>query len=224
MLDYYVIFAVIILFGFSITISFLNLKIKINFIRKGDNDDINISLYILKGLLKYKVTIPFIDIINSIDNNEFIKTQVYRKTQVLKEQKIFKKANKKELNFNEMKLLAEKFLDFRRKYLETIKYIMKKIAIDNIYWWTEIGLEDAADTAVLSGILWGIKSNLIMFLKRKYKLDYIYIDIKPYYTEKKLNVIFSCIVTLKLGYIIMTGIKLLLIRIKGGERLERSSN
>ncbi|NLM04787.1 MAG: DUF2953 domain-containing protein [Clostridiales bacterium] len=112
----------------------------------------------------------------------------------------------------------------KKNYFNIIIYIKEKIQIKDIYWETEIGIDDAADTAILSGLLWIIKSNSVVFLENKYFIENIHIDIKPYHSGIKFNMIFNCIGTLKLVNIIVVGIKYIAIKIRGGEIIERASN
>lgn len=224
MMNYYVFWTIVICIGFLIGILYLPLKINIKFIRKGDDENIHTNFYMLNGLIKHTINIPFIDIISNITDNEFIKTSIHSKTQIIQKEEDSTAIDEKKLNLNEIRLLVENIFRFRRRYFQIIKYVQDNIRIDNIYWCTRIGMEDAGDTAILCGILWGIKTNLIMCLKRKYSLNCIYTDIRPCYTEKRFDIVFDCIVALKLGYIIIAGIKIFLIRIKGGVEVERTSN
>ncbi|KJF28171.1 DUF2953 domain-containing protein [Clostridium aceticum] len=197
---------------------FLDLKIEVRFIREGENDELNITISILKGLLKYKTTIPFIDFLNNGRN--IITANIYKKAKVSNTNAIEDEKEEKEFNYDEIKIIIKKGHYYYKKYCEVLHYIHKRITINKVLWKTNIGLEDAADTAIISGILWGIKSNLMTLLKRKLRPQRIYIDVVPCYVSKKFGVIFDCIVTLKIGYIIIAGIKLLSTKIKGGENIE----
>lgn len=54
--------------------------------------------------------------------------------------------------------------------------VMRKIVIcDKFCWITAFGLSDAAQTGVLSGMIWSIKGNILAFLKR----FFIFNDKKP---------------------------------------------
>ena len=46
----------------------------------------------------------------------------------------------------------------------------------------------------------------------------------PYYEGKKFNMELNCIINVKLGYIIITKIRMLMYNLKGGEISGRTSN
>ncbi|AOY77097.1 DUF2953 domain-containing protein [Clostridium formicaceticum] len=197
---------------------FLNLRIEIHFIREGENDEINITVSTLKNLLKYRTTIPFVDFLNNGRN--ILTTNVYKKAEVSNTEALEDEKQEKELNYNEIKIIVKRGHYYYKKYWQVLQYIKKRIIIHKVLWKTQVGLEDAADTAIISGLLWGVKANLMTLLKSKVRPQAIHIDVAPYYVCKRFGMIFDCIVTLKIGYIIIAGIKLLSTKIKGGEDIE----
>lgn len=205
-----------------VLISFLSIKIEVRVIREGENDEINVWISMLNELLRYKVVIPFIDIFNGYNN--LVKTHIHREAELGATSDIAKETNEEGFNLNEIRILVEKGEILYRNYSNIISYIMNKIIINKVEWETQVGLDDAASTAVITGALWGIKSSILLFFKNKFQLSNIYLDVTPYYISKKFAMTFNCIVTLKIGYIINAGIKVLLRKIRGGDKFERSSN
>ncbi|SNR87239.1 Protein of unknown function [Anaerovirgula multivorans] len=214
----YFIFAIVLLMGLIVVLSFLNIKIEVRVIREDNNDEVNVSISLLNDLLKYRMVIPFIDIFNGYNN--LLKAHMHGQAEVGDDNALADHAEEKGFNLNEMKILIEKAEVLYRNYHNIISYVMKKIIISKVQWETKIGVEDAAGTAILTGALWGIKSSIILFFKNKFNLNNIYVNVTPYYVSKKFAMTFNCIVTLKIGYIINTGIKLFLIKIRGGDKFE----
>lgn len=120
--------------------------------------------------------------------------------------------------------LLKKARYIHNQYSSIILYLNNKITIHKLLWETKIGLDNAAVTAIFIGFLWGLKSNIILFIKSKYHLEDVHLNIIPCYTSKRLDIILDCIVTIKIGYIIYAGIKLIFIKIRGGDMYEGASH
>ncbi len=93
-------------------------------------------------------------------------------------------------------------------------------------WYTRFGTGDAASTAVLYGLVWGFKANLIGYLHQRSTFDQQpVIRVIPDYQTPRLDMLFDCIFKAKLGYIIVAAfIAGLRHRLKGGVGFERASD
>ncbi|SDK49852.1 DUF2953 domain-containing protein [Natronincola ferrireducens] len=221
---YYLLIGFVTFLTLFIGILFVNIKIDLGMMRKGENDEINIRISALKELIKYETTIPFVDFFDG--GRSIIRARIYKKAKIARTEASLsgEEGQNEGLNFDEIKAGIDLIKYFYRRYWKVYQYINRKIIIHQIQWCTEIGLEDAAVTAIASGFLWAIKSNIIVFLKTGFTLKDIQINVIPCYASEKLTTTFHCIVTLKIGYIINAGIKMLLIKLKGGGKFERASN
>ncbi|MCC5909908.1 MAG: DUF2953 domain-containing protein [Clostridiaceae bacterium] len=222
MLQVYTIFGmIIVLVLIIIWVLYSNIEIEMDIKRVGQDDEINVFICALNGLLKYHTKIPFVDLFDG--ENGFIKAKIEKNIGSWNnETKI--QERKERFNTNEIKLILKRIKKLHRVYWHTIKYIYQKIIINKVIWKTSVGTDDAAYTAILVGMLWGVKSNLIMLLKNNLILKDAIIDVNPNYNAPKLVTTFNCIVNIKIGYIIIAGIKFLLIKFRGGEKIERASN
>jgi hypothetical protein len=87
-----------------------------------------------------------------------------------------------------------------------------------------IGLNNAAQTALVSGLTLTLFTSLSGFLKSNWSVNDSGIILVPYYKGRKFNMELNCIINIKLGYIIITKIRMLIYNIKGGEISGRTSN
>ena len=110
------------------------------------------------------------------------------------------------------------------KYVAQIRYLISKITIKKIYLHMTIGLNNAAQTALVSGLTLTLFTSLNGFLKSNLKVINSDIILIPYYEGKKFNMELNCIINVKLGYIIITKIRMLMYNLKGGEISGRTSN
>ena len=109
------------------------------------------------------------------------------------------------------------------KYADQIKYLISKIRIDNMNLYMLIGLNNAAQTALVSGLTLTLFTSLSGFLKSNWSVNDSGIILVPYYKGRKFNMELNCIINIKLGYIIITKIRMLIYNIKGGEISGRTS-
>lgn len=56
-----------------------------------------------------------------------------------------------------------------------LRVMRNTVICDKLYWTTAFGLPDAAQTGVLSGVIWGIKGNILAVIK----WFFIFEDLKP---------------------------------------------
>ncbi|SES70152.1 Protein of unknown function [Natronincola peptidivorans] len=205
-----------------IALLFISITIDIKILREGENDEVIIVLSVLNGFFKYKIDIPFLDMVHT--GNNLIRAKIHNDTEVGNKKEQINDSWEEELNFNEIKIIFEEIQSFKKKYWNVIEYIKGKLRIKKVLWYTKIGLEDAAITAIVTGIIWVIKTNIILFIRNTLNLEDISIDVVPNYMSKKFALTFHCIVGLKIGYIIIASIKLLMMKFRGGEKIERASN
>jgi len=100
------------------------------------------------------------------------------------------------------------------KFSGHFKYLASKINIKYLNLDLKLGLQDAAVTAIVYGFTITIFSSIKSYLFNEYGLENISIKIIPYFNETKLDLVLGCIINIRLGHIIITGIRMLLHSIK----------
>ncbi|QUH26574.1 DUF2953 domain-containing protein [Serpentinicella alkaliphila] len=222
-----IIVGIIIFIFISLLVLIIRSKIKINFLimKDGEDDHIEINARALYGLFKYEKKFPFIDIINS--GEDVFEAHIKTNAKVGNiDIPVGEKTDKAIINMDEIHYYKDKIKEIYLTYNKTINYIRRKIIFDKVYWNTIIGTGDAAETAVIIGILWGLKSGILSFINNKLKLDDIDLKVVPNYETTQLKTRLNCIISLKIGYIIIACIKFIIIKIKleVGEKIEHASN
>ena len=109
------------------------------------------------------------------------------------------------------------------KYANQIRYLISKTTIQNFSIDMEIGLGDAAQTALISSSILTVFFSLKGHMKNKFKLKDSQIKLLPNFEGAKFDMVLDCIIDVKLGHIIITGIRMLIHSIKGGEISGRTS-
>ena len=95
--------------------------------------------------------------------------------------------------------------------LPIIKRFLKTIRLENLQWKTAIGTADAAETGVLTGIVWGIKSSIVGFISTNLTVRKIpQIHVHPLFQQKKIKTEIRCMIRFRIGNAILAGIRLLL--------------
>ncbi|QGG49407.1 DUF2953 domain-containing protein [Heliorestis convoluta] len=95
-----------------------------------------------------------------------------------------------------------------RQYLSYLRRNAKKLQIRKLHWGSHVGGTDALETAMLSGFLWTLKMSLLgrffYLLDRKDEKPRVFVN--PWYQGKRFDMHIDCIVTLRPGHIIFTGL------------------
>jgi len=213
----------ILIIGISIVlliiILYSNIKVEINFKRYDEDDILSINITVFYGIFKYKKQIPFMDLVNGRDNISALEF----KSKVEYNEKL-KCANKSVINVSEAEKIINKYrklyIRFEKFIVPFIKRIKEKIIIRKIYLNTELGTNDAAETAVITGIIWSIKSYVVTILANNYNLSDVFVNVVPNYNISTFKTSIDCIFSIKLGNIINEVVKTLLANKRDGVKNE----
>lgn len=206
--------AVVILAGIAIPILFIlisELKIKFLVLKDAEREEIAIDFKGLYGLLKSHFEIPFVRLLKG----DHLKDPIHVKTMMNVEgQDLVREEEEKKFTLESFHEMYKKSKDFYRAYSKSIHYLMDHVKLDKFQWETELGLEDAAVTAISTGFCWMIKGSVFTFISRRCPPEEICINVSPYYGGFKFETSFNCIITIKLGHIIIAALKILWQKVK----------
>lgn len=106
-----------------------------------------------------------------------------------------------------------------RRWLTVAQETEKRGKFSRFTWGTVLGLENAALTGMATGILWGMKGTILGLLQRSYKLDRNkhHVMVLPSYNIPGWETMLDCIFTIRVGHIILGGIKGFIHTITRGE-------
>lgn len=196
-----------IVLGYLITIAILILIIAITYVLKLRlsldlqfcKEEKSLSLFLLLNKINVR---KFVLIFYRYGKGQYIikylKNDKLVETWELKD--LFEPQNKKK-----KKIGPKDIIDMLDMFLDKRRIILDKIELD-----MDIGLEDAAYTALLTGV---IISSVNIALARVYSIRGIpaaaSINVKPCFGLGRFNLFFECILSIRLAYIIVVGIKML---------------
>lgn len=93
--------------------------------------------------------------------------------------------------------LWNEHLDKGLKLLSSLN-LGESVVVRQVVWVTTCGTGDAAETALLSGIIWSIKASILPWVSR-YCSDRPRINVVPTFQRKTLNSDLSCMFQVKIG-------------------------
>lgn len=192
-------------------------KVKINLLvnKQAKNDFIEVKILLFFGLIKYQKRIPLI-IFESLD--EGIKYQSETNISGMGDTKT-KIDRITEEKYKKWSFEFEKILKHIKDLYAIIKKFLRHVQLEIKQWETQIGTGDAMSTAIIVGVAWELKG-IFLGLSSKYMLlnENPNLIVKPDFNNQVLNSRFECIFSFRVGYFIVTGIRLLIKYIQGGEK------
>ncbi|OEF97248.1 hypothetical protein BHF71_03685 [Vulcanibacillus modesticaldus] len=212
LLGYILIFILLLI----ILLIFSEVKIHILYKKDQNNDFMEVNLWFLYRLIHIKKKISLIDA-DAKDRGIKYKSSTNVNS-------VPKPETKKE------RITVEKIIDWNKKFKHLLKRVhnlkkevnafLKHVKIDLFIWESKIGTGDAMETGIVTGVVWGLKG-YILGLVSKYTVvkSLPFLDVKPIFTNKIYHSRFECILRFRIGYLIVTGIRLIFKFYKGGRKV-----
>ncbi|WP_066639995.1 DUF2953 domain-containing protein [Desulfolucanica intricata] len=197
---------VLVMLFILLIVSLSSIRFRLRYLREKNNDRIKIEISVFKGKLKYRLDIPKINVKTKEPSIE-----LEAELEGVKKPPI----SDKHKNYLFIKLYKEfvYWYPIMKDFIPVINFLLKKVIPRKVKWKTEIGLFDAAQTGVSVGILWAMKSALLSnayrYMARAPNPPNI--QIVPHFNQKILTINIDCIFDVKIGYIMITGLKCLKI-------------
>jgi hypothetical protein len=188
----------------------IRINIAIEYNRDGVNDHIILSLFILKGLVKYKYEIPEV----KTKRKGFIFKKVKEKGKKEKD----KSKKREKISYGYILKRIKYYRNLKKSYgvlIEKIlRYLKCRLQIKKLDFSATIGTDNAHQTAVLIGLCWSFAGLILSFIHNNLNLIEKNINIKPDYMGKKFKVDLFCILNVRIGHIIIVGLICLVYMIK----------
>lgn len=189
---------------------FSKIYIDVTYKRNSMNDYISVNVYTVKKLVAYKMEVPVIKVDDSkglswIEST--IKTvQSQDTTHRNREERFMKKTTK--LYGKHPKKLKHAIKEFHyhaQMYCRVIDKVLQSAICERFYWKTVYGSEDAANTGIVTGLLWTGKAFVINRLKKHIVcVEKPIIVVNPIFGRSQFDVDFQCIFSIRLGNVIKT--------------------
>lgn len=185
--------------------------------RNSEDDNFYVLIKALFGAFRFRYAVPSINFEGlkkgvSIDREESTNIPVPDKNHhVTVDRKYI--VNR----YEKSKELVGHVLGFNRWLMSTLK----RTHCSQISWVTDVGLDDAAETAITTGMIWGIKTSILGILFNQIKLEaQPQLAVVPHFNHAQFRTSFECIIKIRLGYAMLAGLHLLvrIYKVKGGIR------
>lgn len=199
---------------------FSDIHIRIRYSRVEGDDTLAVDIRGMFGLLRLHYKIPFI----VWEGNGFSlrMEQMNRKlNELLDEHKTVITREKIEQFFNKTKIV----LAHTAELVDWTKSVLSRTVCTELSWVTRIGLGDAADTAVTTGVVWGIKTSILSYLLRFVRLESRpSLSVQPQFNRMQFSTEAVCKLKLKALFAVYAAFRLLvqILRVKGGLRTWRN--
>ncbi|NHN28769.1 DUF2953 domain-containing protein [Paenibacillus agricola] len=198
-----------------------SIKIRLTLIREDKDDEISFDARFLFGLLRKRIAIPSIQFNNLIDGVKLESEYIDANEKQLisaKEEQITTKTIKE--SFDNALSLFKGCFRLHEWLVDTISHVR----CTQFRWRTQVGIGDAPETALATGMIWGLKSTMLGFLTRFIKLDVRpEIQVLPRYNESKFSTDVLVVLQIRMVHIAIAGCQLLyrIVKVKGGLRTWR---
>ncbi|ALS27718.1 hypothetical protein IJ21_23210 [Paenibacillus sp. 32O-W] len=185
------------------------------FIRIQENDDLELRVKALFGLIRMQWKLPDIRLGSSEIEYERI-----RKSEGLASSQV--RDARMELDRQKVKKSIERYQLMLRQIHNLTGWtlrLLSKVRLVEWKWHTAVGTGDAMWTALATGSIWTIQSSVIGFLSHIVRLQTKpSMEVQPDYSRAHFSTQWSCIAKISFGYAILAGLQLVfrLKNVKGG--------
>jgi hypothetical protein len=210
----YILIVLLVMVGIVV---FSSVRIGIHFQRVHDNDQLAIDIKALFGLVHLKYEVPVLKLKERFSSVE-VKTEVESGNE-----NITLRAARKTITPNMVMQMAQKSrqsLRYVHGFLDWVKQTLAYIRCEKLTWYSKIGTGDAAETGVLTGLVWGVKTSLLGYGLRHLSLRTVpSVNVIPLYDQRLFHSELKCILRIRVGHAILAGMRFLprFLKGKGGE-------
>ncbi|MEF3301862.1 DUF2953 domain-containing protein [Paenibacillus sp. GYB003] len=198
---------------------FSDIAVRIRFSRKEGDDQITVDLKGALGLIRYRYAVP---ILYWNEDGLMVNSKAIGRSRndLLAERKTTITREKVERFFRTTRELLAHTVEL----VEWTKSVLARVQCTDMRWVTRIGLGDAADTAITTGIVWGVKTSLLGFLFRHIRLETKpVLQVEPVFNSDHFSTEAVCDLKIKTAFALYALFRLThrILRVKGGFRVWR---
>lgn len=211
---YFMVFLLILLLLLYLMPVTISIEVK----RVKEDDNITIGVRTLYGLLKLKSEIPFLELI--LKNG---RPAVKYKVEVAdnKRSRLFARFTKL-FSLTEGGDILRLLRAHKRRILSALKYIVMKTEVREFDLKFTLGTGDAASTGILYGAAWIVIGGIMSLTRSCMYISRPSIVVVPIFNKAELHVDFNCIIRMRTGHIINTGIRVIPVLISSMRKQNRN--
>ncbi|QKG84283.1 DUF2953 domain-containing protein [Kroppenstedtia pulmonis] len=189
-------------------------RVFVVYYRRGEDDQLKTQIRLLWGLIRLRYEMSMADLTE--------------KGLQVKEKGVPKSPGKKKRRRKRITLATlqrwareSRYLQERIVHLyDVLRRFFSQVVCERLTWVSDIGTGDAAETGVLTGVVWSVKTTMIGMLG-----SYIRwgrspdLDVRPFFEKEILDTNLNCIIRFRVGHAILAVLRLLTrIHGKGSEK------
>lgn len=218
------IISVIILF--LLILSLTKIKLRVLYRKQGKNDRLSLEMFIWRGLFSYKLEIPVVEMRNTRPGKapgslfKLIPRPAFKVNIELEEKDgRLIAGEKKQISIPgpvRLVTILINIIRLTKRYGPVILQLFRRIHLRRFQWRTRLGTGDPSHTGFITGLAWGLKGALVSVLYRLFASGGTkpFYKVVPDFENACFSTVFDCIFEVRVGYIMLTGFKALLVRLK----------
>ncbi|MCD1260758.1 DUF2953 domain-containing protein [Paenibacillus athensensis] len=188
------------------------------FSRVRDNDQLTVQIKALSGLIRYKFEVPVIQF-KSFSRGVLVKAEAVNETRSK-----LKEENQEHITKHKIERFyrqAREIVEHTLSFSDWMKQTLAHVECTSLTWNTRVGVGDAPETAITTGLVWTLKSSLLGFVFRWIDMQTKpRVMVEPLYNALEFTTMLRVRGRIRAGMALWSGLRLLvrIIREKGGLR------
>jgi hypothetical protein len=213
---------VLVVIALIIVAAFSAVRTHIVYTREAQDDQFDVKIKALFGLLHFHYSVPsikFEGLLKGISVEREVSTNIpIPNSNKLKSRNDINIDREFVLSsYEKWKVLVHHVLGFHHWLISTLKHTH----CTKISWYTDVGLDDAAETAITTGMIWGLKASILGAFFHRIKLEaQPQLAVVPQFNQTMFRTHLDCSLTIRMGYALYAGLRLFvrIVKVKGGLR------
>jgi hypothetical protein len=201
----------------GVWIGLSHLRIHMFFSRVKDNDHFFVHFKMLGGLISYRLDVPIIEY-RGLYGGIIIKAKTLMHIPKDEMQHKQKEQYTPE-RISDLYKWGKELLSHVKEFTEWLHHTLMHVKCSEFRWDTRLGIGDAPETALATGMLWVVKSTIFGYI-----FQYVHLEtkpkltIQPQYNKMEFSTEFSCRANIRIGYIVYSMLHLVwrIIKTKRG--------
>ncbi|KIL38091.1 hypothetical protein SD70_28710 [Gordoniibacillus kamchatkensis] len=171
------------------------------------NDRITVDVQGLFGLLRYRIHVPMINFRNLYDGFTFRKkTDDAVKATAEGASEVHLTRERIMAYYERIRLLTKNVFNLQ----DWMKQTLHRIECTHFVWSTRVGIGDAPETAVVTGLVWGVKASLLRFMFGRISLKTKPgIQVSPQYNMQTFSSELTCRLQIRVIHVLGAVMRLL---------------
>ncbi len=192
------------LLAFILVIPFTSIRLEAHYWREGANDQLNIQIRLLWGMIRLRYQIP---LIKWMENEGSL---------IIREKSTdlpTKGSWRQRITWRSLCAMRERYLMFRdqvHQLQDLTRSFLRHVIFERLEWRSTVGTGDAAETGVVTGVVWGVKSILVGVLGSYVQwTKQPFLKVDPLFSEATLETDLHCIIRFRIGHAMLAAIRLM---------------